>query len=380
MSGDPSDQSGTGTRAGDRLLANKKRILDAWVKRLREEVPAARRESEPVLIDTIPAVLRQLGEALSPQHPRRTATEGSTVAEEHGGERVRVTHYRLEDLIEEYGLLRQVLVEILEENEALSAIERNTLHASIDQAVLKSCAGYTLVQAEFRDHSFAVLAHDLRGPLAAARANASLILRKPGAEQVPRWAARSVDNLDRVDRMLQDLLDAMRLQTGARLELHLEECDLVEIARASLEHLEAQHGERFVLVAPEPVRGHFAAEPLRRAIENLATNAEKYGALNRPITVTVRQTHGRAFLMVHNHGAPIPAAEQETLFRAFQRTRNPETARTRGWGLGLSQARGVAEAHGGSIAVDSLPERGTTFTIDIPVDARPFQEKPVHLP
>jgi signal transduction histidine kinase len=364
------------SRGCDRLLANKERILTRWEERLRKEVPAAAGESQPILINTLPALLRQIAEALSSQHPRRTATEGSTIAEEHGGERVRITRFRLEDVIREYKLLREILFAVLEEKEPLTVEERNTLNASIDQAITKSCTAYVLVQEGIREQLFATLAHDLRGPLSAAKVNVSLILRKPSSDQVPRWAARAADSIDRVDRMVQDLLDAMRVQVGGRLSLMLEECDLVDVVRQGIENQQAEHGDRFVLVAPEPVRGYFAPEVLRRAVENLASNAVKYGTSSRPITVTVRQTHERAFIVVHNHGGHIPAEQQEMLFRAFVRLREAEAGGKRGWGLGLAQARGAAEAHGGSIAVDSLPERGTSFTLDIPTDARPFQKSP----
>jgi len=368
---------GGGSRAGARILANKERILSLWEERVRREIAAAAGESHPVLIDTLPALLRQVAEALSPAHPRRTATEGSTIAEEHGGDRVRVTHFRLEDVIHEYRLLREVLFAVLEEEGVpLTAKERSTLNASIDQAIAKACTAYTLVEAGLREQLFATLAHDLRGPLSAAKSNISLILRKPESEHRMRWAVRTADSIDRMDLMLQDLLDAMRVQAGGRLPLQLEECDLVDIVRQAVENQQTEHGERFVLVAPQPVRGYFAPEPLRRAVENLASNAVKYGTSSRAITVTVRQTHERAFVVVHNHGGAIPAEQQEMLFRVFQRLPEAESGGKRGWGLGLAQVRGAAEAHGGSISVDSLPERGTSFTIDIPKDARPFQKSP----
>lgn len=363
------------SQASDRLMAKRERVLALWEERVRKEIPAAANEDHPIIIDTLPAVLRQLAEALASDHPRRTATEGSSVAEEHGGERVRMTRFRLEDVIREYMLLRQVLVEVLEEEAPLTPHERDTLHASVDQATMKACTGYVLVEAGFREQFAAVLAHDLRGPLTAAKASAALILRKPSSEDVPRWAARIIDNVDRGDRMLQDLLDAMRAQTGADQDLQLEECDLVELARESIDHLRTVHGDRFVLAAAEPVRGWFAADPLRRAIENLATNAVKYGRPSRPVTVTARQVHGRAFLLVHNDGSYIPPEQQETLFRAFQRLATGDRGVQRGWGLGLAQVRGVAEAHGGTIAVESLPALGTTFTIDIPLDARGHQRR-----
>src|SRR5438270_9610195 len=126
------------TRAGDRLMARRERVLALWEERVRKEIPAAAGEDHPIIIDTLPALLRQIAEAVSPEHPRRTATEGSSVAEEHGGERVRMTQFRLEDVIHEYALLRQVLVEVLEEEQPLTRTERDTLHASLDQATMKA--------------------------------------------------------------------------------------------------------------------------------------------------------------------------------------------------------------------------------------------------
>src|SRR3954463_13240241 len=122
----------TKSRAADGLMARREHVLALWEKRVRKEIPAAAAEDHPIIIDTLPAVLRQLAEALSPEHPRRTATEGSSVAEEHGGERVRMTRFRLEDVMREYTLLRQVLVEVLEGEPPLTALERDTLHASVD--------------------------------------------------------------------------------------------------------------------------------------------------------------------------------------------------------------------------------------------------------
>src|SRR5436190_10967571 len=338
-----------GPGAADRLLANKERVLTLWEERLRKTVAAAGREPSLILINTLPAVLDQLAQALSPEHPRRTATEGSTVGQEHGGERVRLTHFRLEDLIAEYKILRQVLAEVLEENGALSSDDRNTLNASLDQMLMEACTGYALVQSSFRDQFFATVAHDLRNPLGAARAGAALIARDPHADGVAGWAARIMDNISHADRMVRDLLDAMRVQTGARLTLDITPCDLVEVVRQSIDRFHTEAGDRIVLVAPGPVRGHVAPDALGRAVDNLISNALKYGARDRPITITVTRMHRRGIVAVHNYGPVIPADKRETLFRAFQRLSDAETSGKSGWGLGLAQVRAVAEAHGGSI-------------------------------
>lgn len=361
--------------AGERLREAKERILSVWERRVREEVPAAGHEARAILIDTLPALIEQLAEALNPNHPRTLATHGSSVAGEHGGERVRITHFRMEDLICEYKILRNVLFEVMEEGQPLTSSERATLNASIDASIMEACSGYAVVQMSFRDQFFAMVAHDLRNPLGAARALANLIERQPSAEEVPRWASRIADNVMRADRMVQDLLDAMRLQTGARPRLDLQECDLIALSRETLEQLQAEYGERFAFVAADKVFGYVDRDALRRVLENLVRNAVKHGDPTKPITVSVSQTHGRVLVSVQNYGDLIPVEQQETIFRAFQRLTDGK--RSGGWGLGLAQVRAVAEAHGGSVGVDSLPERGTTFVVDIPCDARPFQNKPI---
>lgn len=362
--------------AAERLLAQREQLLNRWVERVRQEIPAARTERHPILVDTIPLFLQFMAEALSENHPRGLATEGTTLAEEHGGERVRVTRYELDDLIREYQLLRDVTFEVLSESAPLTDSERSIITRSIDQAILEACTAYSLVHNGLREQFMLTLTHDLRVPLNAVRAGASMIHHQPTSHHISRWAERLIQNIDRMDRMVQDLLDVSRVRAGSRMSLVLAESELGAIVQKVVEQFQLTHGNRFGFIASEPVHGWWSEEALRRAVENLVTNAVKYGDAQQTITLKVVQTHGRALVMVHNHGSYIPPEEQETLFQTFRRSRMAEQSNKRGWGLGLALVRGVAEAHGGSIGVDSAPERGTTFTLDIPTDARPFQQSP----
>ena len=108
---------------------------------------------------------------------------------------------------------------------------------------------------------------------------------------------------------------------------------------------------------------------LKRVLENLVSNARKYGDPARPITVRVSQSDSQMLLAVHNEGNPIPEPELERLFQALHRI---EDVKVKGWGLGLPYVRHVAESHGGSVVVDSAEQRGTTLTVSLPVDARPY--------
>jgi signal transduction histidine kinase len=172
--------------------------------------------------------------------------------------------------------------------------------------------------------------------------------------------------------MIQDLLDANRVRAGHRLALDLKRCDLVEIASDVIADLQDADRERVRLSAPDRLEGVWAPDQLTRALWNLITNALKHGAPGGQVDVGVGRAPDGAVISVHNSGPEIPLDEQARLFEPFSRSRGAE-ARARGWGLGLTLVRGCAEAHGGAIEVSSTAAAGTTFTLRLPLDARPFQ-------
>jgi signal transduction histidine kinase len=114
--------------------------------------------------------------------------------------------------------------------------------------------------------------------------------------------------------------------------------------------------------APEPVRGIWDAARVDRVVMNLISNALKYGA-GRPIEVFVRAETSRAVVVVRDHGIGIPAEEQIKIFDPFARASARHHA---GLGMGLWIAQQIVQASGGRIAVDSRPEEGSTFTVELP--------------
>jgi signal transduction histidine kinase len=228
------------------------------------------------------------------------------------------------------------------------------------------------IERDLRERFVSILAHDLRGPLSAAKMSAELMIRRmEGAEEKGGLARRIERNLDRMDRMIRDLLDVSRVRAGQRLPLRLDRCDLGAVAEEVIEELSATHGHRFELTRHEAVSGVWSHDELHRALCNLGANAVKYGVSDRPITTRVERTAGGARASVHNFGNPIPPEKRGRLFDLYARLREgPGT----GWGLGLALVQACAEAHGGQAAIgESSEEAGTTFTIDLPADSRPFQ-------
>jgi signal transduction histidine kinase len=226
-------------------------------------------------------------------------------------------------------------------------------------------------EREMHERFVAMLSHDLRTPLAAAQMGAHLVARKAaGDPAIQRLASRIVENTERADQMIRDLLDVNRIRAGQALPIEPAPCRLGHLLSEVLDELRTIHGDRFVLRAHPEVEGVWSCGAVRRVVENLCNNAIKYGAPSRPVTVSFGAFGGSAWIEVHNAGVPIPAEDLPHLFDAFRRTANAERGGQRGWGLGLALIKGIAEAHGGGVRVESSAERGTSFRVVLPLDAR----------
>lgn len=224
-----------------------------------------------------------------------------------------------------------------------------------------------------RERFVSLLAHDLRGPLSAALLTSRLLADSAeGASPHLEHARRIERSMRRMDAMIRALLDANRLRAGERLPVDLEPCDLVAIVNDALADLDERARARVVAEMPDHLEGVWAPDQLRRAVWNLVTNALKYGPPGGRVDVVVRRDDGAIVLSVRDEGPGIPPDEQIRIFEPFGRGHGADRL-ARGWGLGLTLVRGCAEAHGGTVALDSSAGRGTTFTLRLPVDARPFQ-------
>ncbi|RYZ17832.1 MAG: GAF domain-containing sensor histidine kinase [Myxococcaceae bacterium] len=239
-------------------------------------------------------------------------------------------------------------------------------------------------EQNLRETFVAALTHDLRTPLTASKLSVQLLGRRHAdLPSVQTSVARVSASLDRAERMIQNLLDASRIKAGKRVSLELSECDLHTVAAQTLDELAAVYPERFVLKA----EGMFTmrADPLglRRIVENLASNAAKYGAPGTPIEVVLGRSGEHATLQVINQGNPIAGDELLNIFEPFHRSRSATESAQKGWGLGLPLVRGFAEAHGGKVTVTSSAEAGTCFTITLPLQATspdlfPARARPEH--
>lgn len=209
------------------------------------------------------------------------------------------------------------------------------------------------------------VAHDLRNPLGAMKMGIELIECHEGTDQARYTLALLDRQTDRMSRMVDDLLDATRIEAG-RLEMKPEPTDLRERAREAVD----LHGPSFpahsivVDATDEPVV--VMADPVRidQVLTNLLTNALKFSPGGGRVDVRVRRRGSEGVLEVQDRGIGMTREEMRDLFAPFRR-RAPETAP--GAGLGLSVVRRIVEAQGGRIEVDSEPKLGSTFRVVLPI-------------
>jgi len=222
------------------------------------------------------------------------------------------------------------------------------------------------LEKDIREKFINTLSHDLRTPLTAAKMSAQIIERKSSsADIVQNFASKIVGNIDRADQMIQDLLDANRIQAGQSLQPNIELIDLVSVVRKSLDDLITIYGDRFVLDAPKELSAYLCANGMRRIVENLCTNAIKYGHQNTPIRVIVADIGAEVSLGVHNFGDPLSDDDKNHLFHQFDRLSAAKTLGKEGWGIGLTIVKGITEAHGGKTEVESVSD-GTIFRVILP--------------
>ncbi|MEP0855637.1 HAMP domain-containing sensor histidine kinase [Trichocoleus sp. DQ-U1] len=358
-------------QASDRLKQNAERIMHLWEERARDEVKASMHHESLVLRNSLPLYLNQLVDELSNRIDRTPAriaadkVESTRIGKKHGHERAGYADYSMTQLIFEYHILRQVIFQVLEEEAPLDVRERDIIIDSIEQAVNDAATQFSETLRDIQELFMVTLTHDLRGPLNVVKMGTQLTLRRVerGDSHVD-IAARMLNAINRLDSMIQNLLDASRLRTGQSLKIEFEECDLEVLVQEVVEDLSFAYGDRFVVVCDSDIRSYCSRKEIRRVIENLAVNAVKYGASGTPITLTLQQTETQISLTIHNEGDPISLDAQSILFQQFRRTISAEEKT--GWGLGLFLVKSITEAHQGTIEVESAEGKGTSFIIKLP--------------
>jgi signal transduction histidine kinase len=257
------------------------------------------------------------------------------------------------EIIQVQKKLRQnrYLIETLEKNyeNAQKEIKARDQFLAIASHELKTPVTSMLLQVQ-------TAIHNIRNVSLANFSVANLLKMLEGTEQQSQ----------RLSKMVNDLLNLSLITTG-RLDLEPEQTDLSDITKHVADNFadKMQRDNNAIIVhADKPVIGMWDKVRIAQAVTNLISNAIKYGD-NKPIDVSVSNSGGHAKLVVKDHGIGIPQSEQKRIFERFERA---VTSREfQGLGVGLYITNQIVRAHNGKIQVESKPNNGTSFIVELPL-------------
>jgi two-component system, OmpR family, sensor histidine kinase KdpD len=268
----------------------------------------------------------------------------------------------------------------------LAAADRRIVEAFAAQAAValrqerlaeEAASARPLAEADkMRTALLAAVSHDLRTPLASAKAAVTSLRSREvsfTAEDRAELLATADESLDRLASLVANLLDMSRLQAGA-LGMSLTAIGLEEAVPRALDEL-GEAGRMVRVRIPEELPA-VRADPalLERILVNLVGNALRFSPADQPPLLTGSEHGGQVELRVVDHGPGIPESERDQVFLPFQRLGDRDNHS--GVGLGLALSRGLAEAMGGSLTPETTPGGGLTLVLALPVYESAEEESP----
>jgi signal transduction histidine kinase len=228
--------------------------------------------------------------------------------------------------------------------------------------------------ARLKSDFVANVSHELRTPLALIRLYAETLElgRLVAKDKYQEYFRIIREESERLTALINNILDFSRIEAG-RKEYEFKETNLAELVHSTLESYRfqiQQNGFAF----EENISGDIPPvivdrEAIARSLLNLLNNALKYSKDRKYIGVSLYRSNSRVNLEVQDRGIGIPKNEQEKIFEKFYRCGDALVHNIKGSGLGLSLVRHIARAHGGDVLVESAPEKGSKFTIALPLDS-----------
>jgi signal transduction histidine kinase len=361
-------------QAAQCLSKNRETILARWSERARDLVPAAADKTELVLRDALPMFLRNLILVLSPKAPEDSSCNDE-VSREHGQQRARQGDYSLAQVLAEYFILQNVILEVLESESTtcLNKEVRNLILESIARGIQEAGAEFANRQLaqlkrsnEALEHFAHIASHDLQEPLRVIVTHLTLLEQRMGVALKPDLKQHFGFAVDAARRM-KSLIDSLLTfsQVG-----NIDKSSVATDFNASLRHAlsnletvvkdtraEITSGELPTLLA-RPIE-------IERLFQNLISNAIKFRSPTDPkIHISATQNNHEWVFSVADNGIGIEPKYQERVFKLFTRIHPKE--RYPGSGIGLAVCRRVAELHGGAIWSEANPDGGTILKFSIP--------------
>ena len=388
------------------IIENKELILQDWEDFARTITPpslsmdsTALRDHAAFILDTI---VLDLDTAQTPQEQTDKSrgeapqADAPSEAQMHAADRL-AAGYTIHQLISEYRAIRASVLRLWAANSPTvmwsDAGDVTRFNEAVDQALAESVVRYaqlveSTIQAQkfaevelrqsnqHKDDFLAMLAHELRNPLAPISNAAHLLSASPGNEPMVRQVSAIITRqISHLTHIVDDLLDVSRITRGL-VELHTEPLDVKLIVTSAVEQaqalIEARHHDLVLRLGSTPAFVEGDKTRLVQVLSNLLNNAAKYTPPHGEIVLSLEVREDQALLAVSDNGSGIAPGLLSHIFELFtQAERTPDRAQG-GLGLGLSLVKNIMALHGGKVQAKSEGlGKGSVFTVTLPLLNKP---------
>ena len=294
-----------------------------------------------------------------------------TAAQEHGAGRAG-SGFSIDQMVAEFRALRASVINLwLQRERQATADDLQDMirfNEAIDQAIAESITAYARDIRESKDRFLAILGHDLRTPLGSIITSTRFML-DTGTLAEPNLAlvTRVEMSARRMNRLVTDLLEFTRSRFGDAIPINRGNMDLATVIQDVAAEVSTSYpANRVAVETTGDLRGNWDCDRITQALINLMSNAAQHGAPGTPIVIRGSGSTSEVRVSVHNVGPPISDSARKQLFDPMKDSRNGGDRDRRHFGLGLYIVDKIAQAHGGSIDVESTEQSGTTFTVRLP--------------
>ncbi|QCK15707.1 sensor histidine kinase [Mangrovivirga cuniculi] len=363
---------------------HKELIIDEWVNYAQNYIEPALDMGPGMIEDHISEMLDQIPQEMEQFQTKEEREEKSKNLEKvlepdnkpsklHGEQRVDIG-FDIVHVSSEFRALRASVLRLYDEKIGVEAGEQKfqdiiRFNEAIDRAWMHSVARYHNLMDQSKNWFLGILGHDLRSPLASIASIQELLSKtenlSPDGEELLQHSRTSIR---RMNDLISNLLELTNLRLGSGITVNKTNCDLTSHCKHIIEEFKITYPKADIQInSPGPINGQWDDLRIGQVVANLITNALRYGRPGGPVVVNLSAKDKEATIAVHNEGEPIPENKKEIIFNGmFKDTEENEDSRQSSFGFGLFIVNKIAEAHDGSVDLESTKEKGTTFMVNLP--------------
>ncbi|MFW5831620.1 MAG: ATP-binding protein, partial [Prolixibacteraceae bacterium] len=355
-------------------------IIERWIEKLKDEIPGIAKHKKTAIENSIPDLL----DAIIIQLDKKVKDKVIFNSKKHGLVRASYKEYSLRHIVREYNLLKQTILEEFKDQRNYSIEDRETVTKALDQCIEQAAESYFLVKENIqvdarkiaerkanelqltdkhREEFINSISHDLNNPLANIKTCVSLIEDGLEIEKAGSVLSMIKKSTAQAESLINDFLSTDKINYEEELPVEKVIVDVLDdLSKETNIYRFTEERDFHLQSDSDEILFNCDITLVRRAYHNLLNNALKYGEKNSRITITCNKKDDGLEISVHNYGKSLSSAAMKNIFDRYYQIEES----SKGWGIGLAFVKKVAQAHGGTITVDSNEKEGTTFRLHIP--------------